>query len=69
MVKREKASLGEGDIEDTNQRIEDEGEKKGKEDKKNERLGEINVFKSSSKHTPPFSPTYRNSEHQAPISK
>jgi hypothetical protein len=69
MVKREKASLGEGDIENTNQGVKNEAEKKGKEDKKNERLGEINVFKSSSKHTPPFSPTYRNSEHQAPISK
>ena len=35
MVKGEKASLGEGDIEDTNQRIKDEGKKKSKEDKKN----------------------------------
>jgi hypothetical protein len=45
MVEGEVTSLSESNIEDTDQRVKDKQEKEPQKDKKDERLGEIKVFK------------------------
>lgn len=58
MGQREMGFFGEAHVEDTNERIKDEDEEKGKEDKENERLREVDLFKPFIPHPllpPPLS--------------